>query len=300
MASPATPALDAPRPGNARAIAFLTLSNALFVSSDTCVKLATEHLPTSQIMGLRGILATLGVMALAASMGAFRRLRPALTPGVALRSGLEAALSLTYVVILPLIALGDLAAIVQTTPLIMTALAAIFLGEHVGIRRWTAILIGFAGVLLIAKPGGATTIPALMALGIAFMVAIRDLLTRRLDPQIPSILLTAFATAAVAIAAWMLAPFETWVAVPPHVWAYLVGSGILLTSANYCVITAYRDADIAAIAPFRYTAVVFALILGFLVWHEIPDLWAAIGIAAIAGAGVYTLERSAWRLRRRP
>jgi drug/metabolite transporter (DMT)-like permease len=278
----------------------LLVSQALFVSSDSFVKLLGEALPPGQIMALRGVLAVSLAFSVLLATVEPARWRLALTPMVGLRAGLEATSAALFIMSLPHLALSDITVFMQFTPLSITLLAAIVLREHVGWRRWSAIGVGFLGVLLVAQPGGTDFSPyAISAIMVALIISVRDLITRRLDPAIPTPAITLTTTLAVCLLGFASAPFETWVPLSWNMLGLLAGSAILVTTANAAIIRAFRGTDVTVVSPFRYFGVLWAVAIGFAVWGEIPDPLAICGTMLIVGSGLYTMHREQIRMRQR-
>src|SRR5262249_50297592 len=156
--------------------------------------------------------------------------------------------------------------------LALTVLSALFLGESVGWRRWLAVATGFAGVLLVIQPTGeGINTYALLALGCAVGVAIRDLVTRGLDPSIPTTLVSFTTTLSVCLTGLIGAPLETWTMPSAYSMTLLAASAVLVSSANLFVINAFRGTEVSVVAPFRYAGVIWAIVLGFLIWGHIPN-----------------------------
>jgi drug/metabolite transporter (DMT)-like permease len=190
MGRASLPIGDATR-NNRAGIAAMLVAMAAFSVSDTCVKLAAASLPTSEIMVLRGVIATAAVSGLVILNGHGHALGSLLRPLVALRAAAEALIITLFISAIAQLALGNITAISQSSPLIMAAVAAIVLKEPVGWRRWTAILTGFIGVLLIVRPTvGGVDQASMMALMVAVLVAARDLLTGKIAGSVPSLVIT--------------------------------------------------------------------------------------------------------------
>ncbi|HHS94709.1 MAG TPA: DMT family transporter, partial [Rhodobacterales bacterium] len=189
--------------------------------------------------------------------------------------------------------LATFSAIVQITPILVTLGAIVFLSQRVGWRRWGAIGIGLAGVLLIIRPGaGGRSAGALLALGAASAMAMRDLSTRAVPGHIGSAQLAVWGNVIMVLAGGVLmAATEGPVALTlPDVAA--LGAAIVFASVAYFAITAaMRAGDIAAVVPYRYTRLVFALILSMLFLGERPDALTLLGAAIVVGAGIYALVR---------
>lgn len=287
-------------PDNLRAAALMVLAMACFACEDALLKGLSVHIPTGQLLAVLGF-AGMILFGLSVALGR-EGLDPRhlLRPKVVLRNLSEAVCAIFFVTAL---AIGDLsiaAAILQAQPLLMTVGAALFLGERVGWRRWLSIWVGFAGVLMIVRPGTAAfEMSSAYALIAVLALAVRDLVTRRLPPEVGSGLLTASAFGAMGVAGLvLLVAGGQALAMPSAGQSALLAATLGFGLAGYiAMVVATRLAEIAAIAPFRYSRLVFALILAVLVFRERPDGATLAGAALIAGAGAYTMWREA-RLRR--
>ena len=277
---------------NLRGILAILASATAFVVNDALIKLATEELPTGEIIVVRGIMATY-ILGLGATLaGAWRSPRVLLQWALAVRLVMSAFSTLFIVMALRYLPLPTTAAILQVTPLVVTAGAALLLGAKVGWRRWAASLAGFAGVLLIIRPGSSSFVPeAWIAIASLVFTATRDLTTRFIDHSVPSLLVAVASSAVVTLGGFVLLPFETWVAPSPRGWALLGGAASALYFAYYLGIVAMRTGEIAVVAPFRYTLIILALTLGYLIWGHVPDPTSFAGIAIICGAGIYLVHR---------
>lgn len=286
---------------NLRGILMLLMSQALFVCSDSLIKLIGTALPATQIMAVRGIFAvSLAALVLALTVEP-ARWRLAVTPIVGWRAALEATSAALFILSLPHLPLADITVLMQVTPLSITLLAALFLGEAVGWRRWTAIGVGFVGVLLVAQPGGRDfSVYAISAVMVALIISVRDILTRRIDPAIPTPAITLSTTAAVCGLGFAGAPLQTWASVSEAQLLILAGSAALVTAANFAIIRAFRGTDLTVVSPFRYFGVLWAVVLGFIIWGELPDMLAVCGTLLIVGSGIYTMHREALRMRKVP
>lgn len=265
---------------------------AAFNVTDAMMKLATGTLPPSQIIVLRGLIALALMFAVMRATGLLQGFSGLLHPRVLVRMFFEAAFIAIYVIALSRAPFTDVFSILQSGPIMITAFAAIFLREHVGWRRWGAVLFGFLGVLLIIKPAPSTFQPALgLALIAAFMATGRDLSTRFIPAHIRLPIVTFSATLAMTLGGLALTPFETWVRPDGATWLVLAGAAAAVAAGSYFLIFAYRSAEASAVAPFRFASVPFAIFLGWLLWGHVPDSLALTGIAIIVAAGLYMMAR---------
>lgn len=265
---------------------------AAFVINDAMMKLAATDLPTGQVIFLRGLIIVPVLTALMLANTTHITLEMLRRPGILARCAAEVAAAILYLSALFHMPIADCTAILQFTPLALTAGAALFLGAPVGWRRWLATLVGLIGVLIIIRPGASAFNPyaALALLSVAFIAA-RDLITRRLGKDVPTIVIAFTSTAAVAISSLGLLPFETWRWPSPAAMLALLGASTALLGAQYWIILAMRTGDIAVVAPFRYSIILWAIVAGFVVWREVPDLTTWAGIAVVTAAGLYTFLR---------
>jgi drug/metabolite transporter (DMT)-like permease len=277
---------------NRQGIAAMVAATAGFSVSDACVKLSTETLPTSEIMVVRGLMACALVITMVLGLRQATALPQILRPLVLLRAGAEAVIITLFIAAITKLSLANITAITQTAPLMTAAAAAVLFNLPVGWRRWLAIGVGFAGVALIVRPSleGVDTYSA-MALGVAAFVTARDFMTRRIGRSVPAMVVALATTLAGVAVGTLLATFEPWRV--PSLWELMMLAlgAVMVSFGNYFVVQAFRDADIAIVSPFRYTIVAFALLLGFVVWHDVPDLLAMLGIGLIVAAGFYLIHQ---------
>lgn len=292
-----TPAQSA----NTRGIVAVLTAMALFVSSDSVVKLAGETLPVTQIMALRGLMAIALMGAIVAATVDVSRWPLVAQPRVVSRALLEALLAVLFLVALPHLPLSDITAIQQVTPVALTVLSAIVLKEAVGWRRWIAVVVGFVGVVMVIQPTGeGISLYALSALGCALLVAARDIITRKIDPAIPTALVTFATTLTVCLTGFAGAPLEAWVQPSWSALLYLAASAVLVTLANVFIIRAFRGTEVSVVAPFRYAGVLWAIVLGFLIWGHVPNTLALTGTAILVASGLYIMHCERIVRRQRP
>jgi drug/metabolite transporter (DMT)-like permease len=278
---------------NLKGILAVLAASSAFVVNDAVVKLLAAELPTGEILVVRGVLATAMLSAGVLALGASRPLSILFTPMMLLRLLAAAGATALIVVALRDLPLATVNTVLQVTPLAVTAGAAIAYGERVGLPRWLAALCGFAGVVLIVKPGGGTFgIGAWVLLCALLCTTTRDLTTRGLDRTIPSIFVAAASMAAVAATGLLVVPFDApWTLPTISGWTFIVVSAACLFVANTFLIVALRTGEIAVVAPFRYVAAPLAIVLGWWWWGDVPDALGFSGIGMVVAAGLYTLHR---------
>ena len=277
---------------NLRGIMLMVVARLVFAGSDTFTKLASEGLPASEVVVLRNAISLPIVFFMAWRLGGLRHMSAFGDRVVLSRSVLEGIGTLAFVAALPYVMLGQSSVILLTVPIILVALSALLYKEEVGWRRWTAIFVGFAGVVMVAGPfGGRPTYYLLLTQFTAVAWAFRDLVTSRIVGRIPSATVALINTVVVGLLAVPGALWQEWRGFGTQEALYLLGSGILVAFANYLYIDALRTGAIAVVAPFRYTTALWATIAGFIVWGDIPDILAVIGTLFIIGSGLYTFYR---------
>jgi drug/metabolite transporter (DMT)-like permease len=271
-----------------------------FVSGDTIIKYSGQSLPVGELMFLRGLFASIIITATGFISGVFQHSFHILTPAMAVRTVGEIGATMLFFSALVRMPFADVNAIGQFTPLAVTAGAAMFLGEQVGWRRWLATAAGLAGVLIIIRPGStAFNWGALFVLGSVACVTVRDLVTRQMGLALPALVIATVSSAGVAVSGLLLLPFETWQLPSPGLVALLGCAAVFIFGGYYWIITAMRTGEIAVVSPFRYTATVFALVSGYVVFGEVPEGVTAFGILVVMAAGLYTLHRERVRMRER-
>ena len=283
---------------NRRGILAMTAAMACFIANDSLVKYASQSMPTAQLIFVRGVMATLLVLAVARGLGATRRIGDALSRPVLLRAAVDALATVLYLASLFELPIANATAINLASPLFIAVLAVLFLHEQVGWRRWAAIGVGFIGVLLVIQPRAqGFNVFALVCLAATVCHAVRDLLTRRIPAGIPSILITLTTAVAVTLLAGALSLVEGWRPFGLFEFALLALASVFLAGGYYAIIDAMRHGEVSLVAPFRYTGLLWALILGFLIWGDVPNALAWGGIALLVGSGLYVLHRERVRAR---
>lgn len=281
-----------------RAIALAVAGGALLTISDAGLKYLAGDLPPGQIMFIRGVIAGLAlVMATLGTRGA-----AALKPqkwGLHVARGLMAAVAtFTYLVGIGSLPLATATSILFASPILLTAMAPVFIGENVGWRRWLAVIVGFIGVLIIVRPAGdAFQWAAVMILLAAFGESIRDLITRGASGRETTHSMLFSMMVVVGLAGLFVPPYD-WPPLSGEHWLMIIMASLIWTSAHFLLIEAFQFGEAALLAPFRYCNLFFAAILGFLIWGDLPDWLTWVGSAVIISSGLYILHREV--LRRSP
>lgn len=284
---------------NMRGAVLMVASMAAFTVNDMFVKLLGDDLPFFQFLLLRTIGAVSFLYILARRAGAIR------IPGaardrwlIAVRSLAEIAAAYFFLNALINMPIANATAIIQALPLTVSLGAALFLGESVGWRRFLAIGIGFVGVFLIVRPGSdGFTIYSVYALLAVVAVTIRDLAARRLSREVPSLTVALAAVSAILVFSAIGAAGTDWVPMAPEDWLWLAGSICTIIGGYLFSVSAMRVGEIGFVAPFRYTSLLVALVIGLLVFGDWPEPLTLIGAAIVVATGLFTLWRE--RLARR-
>ncbi|WP_395709530.1 DMT family transporter [Reyranella sp.] len=298
MSVKAPPASNPPTDRILRAILAILLSVACFSVLNAISKTLTEHYPVVQVIWARYVFAFMFMMALFLPRSGRALFRWHNVGSQVVRGLLLFFSSYLYfhgIVYLPL---ATAAAISLTSPLVVTALSARFLGEPVGLARWIAVFVGFAGALIVVRPGHAHfEWHSLLVVGSTLCSAFYQLYSRRYGQTERPDASATMATIVGTVVATPMLPFE-W-ATPTFGWDWVlfVAIGVLAGVGHYFVTIAYSQAPAATIAPFNYGQLIGAAILGYLIFDSIPDFWTWVGAAVIVCSGLYLghAERQRWR-----
>lgn len=280
---------------NLRGILWMIAAMAGFALEDAFIKLAADALPLGPIVAVFGLGGFLFFAALTLSRGQRLVTPDTFSRPVVARAVFEVIGRTGYFLGITLTPLSNASAILQASPLFVTLGAALFFGERVGWRRWAAIFAGFLGVLVVLRPGLEGFTPAsLFTLVGTLGFAARDLGTRAAPKSLSNLQLAVYGFAVLIPTGLVMSLFTGPVVAPDARSAAFLGAAIVCGIAGYYSITsAMRVGEVAVVTPFRYTRLLFALILGFLVFAERPDAATLVGGAIIVASGVYTIVRSA-------
>lgn len=268
-------------------------SMAAFTLNDTFFKTLSGEVPLFQGIFLRGCLVVVLMTVLAFATGDLRRPIPAGDRKViALRTLGEMGATICFLTALFHMPLANVTAILQSLPLFITLVGALLFGEQVGWRRWGAIIIGLFGVLLIVRPGGEGFDRfSLLALAAVGFVVLRDLSTRRLSPGTPSLSVALVGAVAITLMGGMVSATSDWVPLEVYHYKAIAAASLFIIFGYTLSVMVMRIGEIAVVTPFRYTAMVWAILLGYLVFGDIPGPLTLIGSAIVVGMGIYTFYR---------
>ncbi len=278
---------------NVRGALFMSISMAGFALNDATIKLISGELGFYQIIFLRGIFATLLVGLLVRQRGALFYLPSRRDAGImAVRAAAEVGGTLCFLTALFNMPIANATAILQALPLAVTLAAALFMGEKVGWRRYTAIAVGFSGVLIIVRPGGeGFNAYALWAVAAVGFIVLRDLTTRRLSAGIPSAYVALSSSFVLTAVGGLMSLTVPWQPVSGSALAFLAGAaGFLFFGYLFAVMT-MRVGEVSFVSPFRYSVLIWAILLGLLLFGEVPDGWTLFGSLVVVGMGIYTFYR---------
>lgn len=275
-----------------RSIALMVIASGLLTVNDAIVKWLTQSYPVGQVMSLRGVFVIAIVVISAMARHRTSELRVSNWRLQLTRGALMSISTFLFVTALAVMPIADAIAIAFAGPVIATALAALLLKESVGWRRWSAIAIGFAGVVVMVRPTpDLIRLVAIVPLMAALMGAFRDIVTRKMGTggeSTPAIMLVS--TSVVTIAGLFTIP-AGWVPLGIADTGLYLASAFLVAIAQGLMIESFRFGEVALVAPFKYTSLVWAVLLGLLVWGDLPDAWTWIGSTLVVGSGLYIWHR---------
>jgi drug/metabolite transporter (DMT)-like permease len=263
-----------------------------FITNDMFVKLASEDIPIPQVIVIRSLIALPLVLVYCWHRGILGSLWRFRDRFLWWRTAAELGGTAAYLTALARMDIAVSTAITQTTPLAVTAGAAMFFGEKVGWRRWSAIAIGFLAVLIIIRPGTAGFSPwSLLALLTVGFVVFRDLTSRRMAAWVDPIAVAFISLVALVPLGLALSAFELWRPLTSLSLLCCLGAAVALSIAYVLVVSAVRFGEISVVAPFRYSVLLWAILIQISVFRVWPDRWTLIGSAILVATGLYTVYR---------
>ncbi|MEM9318910.1 MAG: DMT family transporter [Pseudomonadota bacterium] len=278
---------------NARGAMCMIGAMTAFTVNDALMKSLAGSLPLAQAVFLRGLLTTGLMLALALALRQFTLRVPRRDRFlIACRTCAEVTTAFFFLTALYNMHIANVSAIMQSLPLTVSLAGVVFLGQTIGRRRLAAILAGFIGVLLIVRPGAeGFTIYSLYVLAAVACVTVRDILSRKISQDVPSLLIALNNAIWVTVAFGVTSIWSEWAPVDFVSGLTLVGASLTVIVAYFLAVVSMRVGDIAAIAPFRYTSLLVAIVLGVVLFDERPDFLTLLGASMVVGTGLFTLWR---------
>jgi len=286
---------------NFKGILLMLIAMAGFTMEDLFMKKLSVNLSTGQILITLGFGSSLVFALMAKSKGYKLTAKIFWSKGMLIRQFAEGIAAIAFITSLTLIPLSTVAAVFQATPLVITMGAALFLGEAVGWRRWLAIIVGLIGVLIIIRPGLNSFDPNVGYVLIAVLfVTVRDLITRKLPMNVPSTIVSfqAFASLIIAGGILIFLSDQKIVGLDKNQIYFVLGGIIFGVIGYYCIVASTRIGEAGVVTPFRYSRLLFAIIIGFLFFNERPDFLTLLGASIVIMTGIYTVLRERYLARR--
>lgn len=275
-----------------KGIACMLAGGLLLTINDAIQKLMTADFPTGELLAMRAVFMLPPIAFLVWRAGGWWSLKIRNYRGQALRAILVCLSSFLFVGALSLMPLADAIAITFAGPLFVTALAPLLLREHVGWRRWAAVLAGFSGVIVMVNPTGTAALQwvALLPLGVALCGAIRDITTRHMHATETTVGILFYSTCTVMIIGFSTAPFA-WEPISATQCAIFAINGLILGAAYFLLVEALRLAQASVVAPYKYATLIWAVLIGALIWGDMPAPRMYFGAALVVGSSLYILYR---------
>lgn len=271
----------------------MVVSMLSFVSNDALMKYLFQTISVEQGILVRALISVpLLVIIAYFRKSLFVRIDRRNWKIVLIRAFAELGATMAFLTALSKMPLANVTAILQSLPLTVTMFAAIFFGEQVGWRRWGAILIGFVGVLIIIRPGGeGFNQYAFLAIVAVGFVTLRDAITRKLDPAVPSLFVALISSIPILFFGVGMTAATGWNPLSGLLFGIVVLAAIAITSGHLFAVMAMRSGEISFVSPFRYTGMVWAILFGFLLFGDLPDHATTLGTVIVIGMGIYAFHR---------
>ena len=268
-------------------------SMACFTLNDAMLKLTLGAIPLFQLLFVRSIITCGLILATRGKLGAIHfRIAGQDWILILMRASSEVVIAYFFLTALFNMPIANVTAIMQAVPLVVTLASALILREAVGWRRMLAVGVGFVGVLLIVRPGAdGFNLWSLYVLIAVLGVTFRDLVTRRLSPEVPSITVTLVTAATVTVASGLASLSMPWAEISGTNALYIVASAVFILGGYFFSVQVMRTGEVSFTAPFRYSGLVWALILGWFLFSEWPSLLTMIGAVIVVGTGIFTFYR---------
>ena len=298
VTAPIEPPAGSPRFGWMYGAICMTGGIGLVSLNDGIAKWLTDVYPVGQVVALRGVLVLVLIFGFAFATGRRSQLRVTHWQFQLTRAAIIVFSTYSFIWALKLMAIADATAIAFAGPIVTAALVVPLLGEQVGWRRWLAILVGFCGVLIMVKPTPQTfSAVALLPLFATVMGSFRDIVTRKMHRTESTLSMLAVGMSLVTLSGFASYPFTDWQPVAlPHILLFGLSS-LFVGAAQFLMIEAFRYSEAGFVTPFKYTSMIWAVLIGFFVWGDVPDLWILGGTVLVIGSGLYILHRERVRQR---
>ena len=281
---------------NIKGAIYMCLSMAGFVLNDAVIKYASADIGMYQSIFVRGCFAVIIIGIACIYNGAFKIIPNRLDHKLIIwRTLAEIFATITFLTALFYLPIANITALLQALPLTVTLAASWFLGEKIGWRRGVAILIGFIGVLLIIQPGtDEFNVYSILGIFCVIFVTIRDLVVRKFSTKISTLYVAFITAAAIALVGGFLTfTYEGWIPMKLNEVILLFIASTLIFVGYFFAISAMRSGQVGFVSPFRYTIMIWAIILGYLIWGDIPNNLTLLGISIVIGMGIFTFWREA-------
>ncbi|MDA8906024.1 DMT family transporter [Candidatus Thioglobus sp.] len=273
--------------------ALMTACVSAYVINDAFMKLLFSEIALFQAVFLRSIITVPPILIMVwITKVAIRNLSKQDKRLILVRVGAEIFTTITFLTALKHMPLANVTAILQALPLAITMAAALFLAEPVGWRRWSAILVGFVGVLIVVRPGlEGFNIYSLSAFMAIIFLTIREISTRKLTSEVPTITVVLSTAVGSTLFAGIMMIGSEWDTVSAVSWLLILGAAVAVLIATLLSVMAMRIGDIGFVSPFRYTSMLGAIGLGILMFGDWPDQPTLVGTVIIVSTGIYTFHR---------
>lgn len=286
-------------PPNVQGALWLVSGGFIFTTNGVMIRLLSEQVPPVQTAFFRAVLSVVMLLPLMA-LGRVKPWQSTRIKGHFWRTFMGTCSMVLGFYAISMLPLADATALAFSQPLFSVVVAAVIVGEKVRWRRWGATIVGFVGVLVMVRPGAETLQQpgALIALANAAAVALSILLVKRLsDSETPLMILTQFAI----FSTLLLAVPAIWVWKWPDAWGWVLAVGVSLsaTVGQYFWVQAFKSGEMSAVAPFEYLRLPFAVLVGWLIWGEMPVVWTYVGAAIVIASALYIAHREAQLARQR-
>ena len=289
--APVTAAPAPRRTESGRGLAYMLIGMFIFSAVDAQAKYLTQTLPVLQIVWARqfGLLLAVLVLLAIRGRGMLRTRHPVIQIS---RGVLAVSSSILFIIAVSYVPLADAVAVSFVAPFVVTILGAAILREPVGIRRWTAVIVGFAGALIVIRPGAGVLHPAvLLVLVAASLFAGRQVISRIVADSDKTLTTVAYTALAGGLLVTLPLPFVWQTPATALEVGLLVSVAVMAAAGEAFVIKALEVAQAVVVAPMQYTMLLWGTLYGWLIFAQLPDLWTWIGSAVIVATGLYTFHR---------